>query len=118
MILCLTTPGNTGYSGGPLEISGDLLPNLINIGSPYPNPFNGNVSIPIDIEKQSMVNFFIYDIGGSLVFSSNQNYVPETKNNFLWNGKSNNGKHVSSGTYIININNKASSETKKVVYIK
>ena len=118
MILCLTTPGNTGYSGDPLEISGNPLPDLITIGSPYPNPFNGRVFIPIDIKRQSMINFSIYDIEGSLVFSSNQNYVSGTKNNFLWNGKSNNGKHVSSGTYIININNKASSETKKVVYIK
>ena len=118
MILCLTTPGNTGYSGDPLEISGDLLPGLITIASPYPNPFNGNVSIPIDIKRQSMINFYIYDIEGSLVFSSNQNYAPETKNKFLWNGKSNNGKHVSSGTYLININNNLSSQTKKIVYIK
>ena len=118
MILCLTTPGNTGYSGDPLEISGDLLPGLIKIGSPYPNPFNGNVSIPIDINRQSMINFSIYDIKGLLVFYSNKNYMSGTKNNFLWNGKSNNGKRVSSGTYIININNKASSKTKKVVYIK
>ena len=118
MILCLTTPGNTGYGGGPLEISGDLLPGLIKTGSPYPNPFNGNVSIPIDINRQSMINFSIYDIKGSLVFYSNKNYMSETKNNFLWNGKRNSGQHVSSGTYIININNKASSETKKVVYIK
>ena len=118
MILCLTTPGDTGYNGDPLEISGDLLPGSITIGSPYPNPFNGSVSIPIDINRRSLIDFSIYDVEGSLVFSSKQNYLSETKNYFLWNGKNNSGQHISSGTYIINISSISSNKTKKVIYIK
>ena len=118
MILCLTTPGDTGYNGDPLEISNDPLPSSITIGSPYPNPFNGSVSVPININKSSLINFSIYDIEGSLAYSSSQNYDIRTKMDFLWNGKSNSGEPVSAGIYIIKVDNVSASETKKIVYIK
>ena len=118
MILCLTTPGDTGYNGDPLEISNDFLPSSITIGSPYPNPFNGNVSVPINIIKPSAVHFTIYDVGGSLVFSSNREYNNGIENVFFWDGKNNNGNLVSSGNYYISATSNSFNETKKILFIK
>ena len=118
MILCLTTPGDTGYNGDPLEISNDLLPSSITIGSPYPNPFNGSVSVPINIIKPSAVHFTIYDVGGSLVFSSNRKYNNGIENVFFWDGKNSNGNIVSSGNYYISATNNTFNETKRILFIK
>ena len=118
MILCLTTPGDTGYNGDPLEISNDLLPSSITIGSPYPNPFNGSVSVPINIIKPSVVHFTIYDVGGSLVFSSNRKYNNGIENVFFWDGKNSNGNIVSSGNYYISATNNTFNETKRILFIK
>ena len=118
MILCLTTPGDTGYNGDPLNIEGDLSPITFKIGSPYPNPFNGKVSIPIRLGNKSLVNFNVYDLNGSVVYNSNLNYQAHSENNVFWNGKSNNGSLVSSGTYILKVINGLSVDTKKIIYIK
>ena len=118
MILCLTTPGDTGYNGDPLNIEDDLNPVTFKIGSPYPNPFNGKVSIPIKLGDNSLVNFNVYDLNGSVIYNSNLNYQAHSENNIFWNGKSNNGGLVSSGTYILKVINGLSEETKKIIYIK
>ena len=118
MILCLTTPGDTGYNGDPLKIGGDLSPITFKIGSPYPNPFNGKVSIPIRLSNKSLVNFNVYDLNGSVVYNSNLNYQAHSENNIVWDGNTNNGSLVSSGTYILKVINGLSVDTKKIIYVK
>ena len=118
MILCLTTPGDTGYNGDPLNIESDLSPITFKIGSPYPNPFNGKVSIPIRLGNKSLVNFNVYDLNGSVVYNSNLNYQAHSENNIVWDGNTNNGSLVSSGTYILKVINGLSVDTKKIIYIK
>ena len=118
MILCLTTPGDTGYNGDPLKIEDNKLPQKFQIGHPYPNPFNGRVSIPINTNQNSLINFNVYDINGETVYNSNLTYTAQTYNNIFWDGKSNNGNIVSSGTYLIKIVNGPIIKTKKIIYIK
>jgi len=83
MILCLTTPGDTGYNGVPLSIENEIRPVKFKIGSPYPNPFNGKVSIPIRLGDKSLVNFNVYDLNGSIVYNSNLNYQAHSENNII-----------------------------------
>ena len=118
MILCLTTPSDTGYNGGPLEITSDIHPASISIENPYPNPFNGSVVVPINIMKPSNVQFTIYDLSGGLIFSSSQRYSNIAKNQFFWDGENNSGDIVSSGAYLLSVKNKMFSESKKILFIK
>ena len=118
MILCLTTPGDTGYSGEPLKVRSDQLPQSFQIKPPYPNPFNGRISIPIKINKNSLINFNVYDINGDIVYKSNLTYPPNTEKNIFWNGKNNNGEIVSSGTYLLKIIHGRLTRTTKVIFIK
>jgi flagellar hook assembly protein FlgD len=76
------------------------------------------VSIPINIIKPSVVHFTIYDVGGSVMFSSNRGYNSGVENKFFWDGKNNNGQLVSSGNYYISAANNTFNETRKVLYIK
>jgi hypothetical protein len=118
MILCLTKPEDTGYNGDPLKLSDIQLPQLFQIKPPYPNPFNGRVSIPIKTNENSSINFNVYDINGNIIYKSNWTNHTNREKNIVWNGKNNNGENVSSGTYILKINNGTLIKNTRVMFIK
>ena len=118
MILCMTTPGNTGYSGDPLDIELNGVPGSISVGNAYPNPFNHNVVVPISLEQPGDVHFSVYDIRGHLITSGLNRFLDGGKKNIRWNGTNQDGKSVSAGTYFLRVRNKNLSKTKKIVYLK
>ena len=118
MILCMTTPGNTGYSGDPLDIELNDVPGSISVGHAYPNPFNHNVVVPISLEQPGDVHFSVYDIRGHLITSGLNRFLDGGKKNIRWNGTNQDGKSVSAGTYFLRVRNKNLSKTKKIVYLK
>ena len=118
MILCMTTPGNTGYSGDPLDIELNGVPGSISVGNAYPNPFNHNVVVPISLEQPGDVHFSVYDIRGHLITSGLNRFLDGGKKNIRWNGTNQDGKSVSAGTYFLRVRNKDLSKTKKIVYLK
>ena len=118
MILCLTTPSNTGYSGDPLSIEENNVPLTFGLGNAYPNPFNNNVVLPISLQEPEEIHFSIYDIKGHLINSGVNKFLDRGRNNIRWNGTDRNGKSVSAGTYFLRVSNKDASITKKIVYLK
>ena len=118
MILCLTTPSNTGYSGDPLSIETNNVPLTFSLGNAYPNPFNHNVVLPISLEQPGEVYFSIYDIRGHLITSGLNRFLDGGKKNIRWNGTSQDGRLVSAGTYFFRVRNEDVSKTKKIVYLK
>lgn len=118
MILCLTTPGDTGYNGDPLNISAEVVPNEFLLGYPYPNPFNGRVSIPIEIKNSSVVHYKIFDISGQKVFSSSPSNIEPGNNLVFWSGQNDRGNLVSSGAYVFQIENNNVNEERKILFIK
>ncbi len=118
MILCMTTPSNTGYNGDPLDIELNDVPGSISVGHAYPNPFNHNVVVPISLEQPGDVHFSVYDIRGHLITSGLNRFLDGGKKNIRWNGTNQDGKSVSAGTYFLRVRNKDLSKTKKIVYLK
>ena len=118
MILCMTTPSNTGYNGDPLDIELNDVPGPISIGNAYPNPFNHNVVVLISLEQPGDVHFSVYDIRGHLITSGLNRFLDGGKKNIRWNGTNQDGKSVSAGTYFLRVQNKDLSKTKKIVYLK
>ena len=118
MILCLTTPSNTGYSGDPLSIEENNVLLTFGLRNAYPNPFNNNVVLPISLQEPEEIHFSIYDIKGHLINSGVNKFLDRGRNNIRWNGTDRNGKSVSAGTYFLRVSNKDASITKKIVYLK
>ena len=118
MILCMTTPSNTGYNGDPLDIELNDIPGSISVGHAYPNPFNHNVVVPVSLEQPGDVHFSVYDIRGHLITSGLNRFLDGGKKNIRWNGTNQDGKSVSAGTYFLRVRNKDLSKTKKIVYLK
>ena len=93
-----------------------LLPN-------YPNPFNPETWIPFRAAKDGNASVTIYDINGTIIRLLPIGYV--LAGNYLgpdkaiyWNGKTDAGEYVSSGTYFYQIKLVDYTETRKMIIIK
>jgi len=93
-----------------------LLPN-------YPNPFNPETWIPFRAAKDGNASVTIYDINGRIIRLLPIGYV--LAGNYLgpdkaiyWNGKTDAGEYVSSGTYFYQIKLVDYTETRKMIIVK
>ena len=119
MILCLTTPQNTGYSGEPLQNQIEITPSKLSIGYPYPNPFNHNVHIPLDVSDNENVSYDIFDINGHCVIKKENHYIGKSGNRKItWDGRNQNGQFVSAGTYFIRLEADGFSKSRKILFLK
>ena len=93
-----------------------LLPN-------YPNPFNPETWIPFQLAQDSTVTAKIYDVTGKLIRMIELGHVPagnyvESNRAIYWDGRSENGEQVSSGTYFYQIQADDYTDTRKMVILK
>ena len=73
----------------------------------YPNPFNPETNISLDLKQQANVNISIYNIKGQLIKTVINGSLNPQKYNFEWDGYNNFSKSVSSGIYFckVSVNN-------------
>jgi len=70
----------------------------------YPNPFNPQTTIPFKIIGSSAsVQLLIFDIIGRIVRNLFEGALPPGKYDYVWNGKNDLGKDVSSGIYFYSL---------------
>lgn len=89
----------------------------------YPNPFNPETWIPYQLATEGDVTIVIYDSGGQLVRSLELGsqppglYVTQEKAAY-WDGRSDTGEWVSSGTYFYHLQVGNYSVAKKMIILK
>ena len=89
----------------------------------YPNPFNPETWIPYHLSQGSEVIINIYDTTGKIIRSLDMGfqsfgYYASRDNSAYWDGRTENGEQVSSGTYFYQINAGGYTETRKMVILK
>ncbi len=84
----------------------------------YPNPFNPDTKIYMNIDKNSYCNLDIYNIRNEKVKSIYDGHLSKGNHEFVWQGKDEFGKDVASGTYIISLKSPDTSINKKCVLLK
>ena len=93
-----------------------LLPN-------YPNPFNPETWIPFELNQGSDVKLTIYDMAGRLVrrldigFQEAGNYLRRGRA-IYWDGRTQSGEQVASGTYFYTLKTKGYVSTQKMIILK
>ena len=101
----------------------ERLPARTRLLANYPNPFNPETLIPFQLAKDSIVRITIYDSTGKQVklIDLGQlvagNYVEPGKA-ILWDGKTDNGELVASGSYFYQIESENYREIRKMVIAK
>jgi hypothetical protein len=106
-------------SGGLIELSSKTTAVLdlenIKVGSIYPNPFTDCLHIPILSKNGSTpITLHIFDITGRLVLEQHINTNSLLNHEFIWDGKTADGKELSNGTYFMSIEYPSGKSIRKV----
>jgi hypothetical protein len=82
---------------GPPAVAEDFK-----LGAPYPNPFNSEVTIPLEIARgPKLVDIRIYNVLGQEVRVFGNVLYTAGQHRIVWDGRSNTGESVTSGQYFV-----------------
>jgi hypothetical protein len=76
------------------------LPSEIKVGPNYPNPFNPETVIPIELPKTMEVKITIYDILGRTIKTLYDGMMESGRHYLRWDGKDSDGNLTASGIYL------------------
>jgi hypothetical protein len=92
------------------------------LGQNYPNPFNPATTIYFSIDgtigTKHPVNLTIYELRGRRVRKLIDSELEPGSHSVIWDGREDNGQHVSSGIYLYTLRSGGSTITKKMVVLK
>jgi hypothetical protein len=112
-----------GHFGGDTvsvsEPQPPLLPDSPFNLSNYPNPFNGQTIISYYLDKDTRVSLHIYSIMGHLVMPLvNKEIQSQGEHKYIWEGRDERGKAVSTGVYFYELYADDSRESKAMIMLK
>jgi len=96
----------------------EMMPTAYGLSQNYPNPFNPTTTIEFALPEASEISLEIYNLLGQKVRTLVNGYVPAGYINTSWDGMDQNGKEISSGTYIYRLQTADQSFSKKMVLMK
>lgn len=105
----------------PTSIEDEYLPvpKITQLKQNYPNPFNPETTISFDLASAGEVSLDIFNIKGQLVKRLAQDQkLPAGSHSFVWDGKDDSGKNLSSGIYLYRLQNGKYSHSKKMIMMK
>ena len=106
------------FASTSIEQPDVILPKSAKLYSPYPNPFNGRLSIPFDVNLAQLPNISIYNIEGKRIFTKNLSGNDINRGKIYWNVNDNETHNPSSGIYIVKLYTRTNSKSSKIMFIK
>ena len=94
------------------------IPMSFSVSNAYPNPFNPQTHIQIDLSVSEKINVFIYDINGRFVKTLLNGKINAGQHVLTWNGLDGNGNPASSGTYLVRLKGEKEESWQKVTLLK
>ena len=95
-----------------------IFPESPRLFSPFPNPFNGRLTINFDVDFALSAKISIYSINGIKVFSKKISNADKNKGRIYWEPKNNFEENLSSGIYIVELSSEVFSASSKIMFIK
>jgi histidinol-phosphate aminotransferase len=80
-----------------------LLPHTLAVNATYPNPFNATCNIELSIPGTEPVILAIYDVAGRKIRALETARLGPGVHQVTWDGRDHTGRHVASGTYVLNL---------------
>lgn len=94
------------------------LPTVYQLYPNYPNPFNPDTRIRLDIPATSNGRLEIYDLQGRLVRSLWSGTLSAGRYQYSWNSRDEHGRSVSSGLYFCRFASPSYTATQKMMLLK
>ena len=104
-------------------ILSEEIPTQTQLLANYPNPFNPETWIPFELHQDTNVSLTIYDLSGDQIRRIDLGHTLAGKHikkdqSIYWDGRSDTGEKVSTGTYFYTIQTDEYSATRKMVILK
>ena len=96
-----------------VEIGEAVIPKNIKISAPFPNPFNPQTAIQIELNENMHLYAAVFDINGRVVKQLINGYLQKGNHEVTFNNKG-----LTSGIYFIRIEGEGIQHTSKVVLLK
>ena len=106
---------------GPDDVTGDDTPGVPEatyLHQNVPNPFNPVTKIAFGLNEPAYVSLGIFDSAGRVVRVLVDGNRPAGRYEETWDGRTNNGRTVSSGVYFYRLTASPFSQTKKMVLLR
>lgn len=82
----------------PVNTEDDATPTAFTLGSPYPNPARGTVTVILALDQAQHVRVEVFDLLGRRVQTLHDGLLPATAHRFALNGA-----RLPSGTYVVRV---------------
>jgi hypothetical protein len=96
----------------------DLSPGSFRLLGNYPNPFNPETVIPIQISTPGYVSLQIYNISGQMVRHLVNEELGRGYYSVLWDGRDESGRSMSSGAYVARLTSNGRIATQRMLMVK
>lgn len=102
-----------------IHIDVDGAPQMTELKPAVPNPFNPSTQIYYDLSEESLVRITVYDLSGRIVKTLIPGKMQQPGSyNIYWNGNTENGVSVSTGTYLVVMDTGEYRKVQKVMMLK
>ncbi len=83
-----------------------------------PNPFNSTVRVGFTLPTTERVLLAVYDVSGRRLKTLRDSMLPAGRYEIEWDGRTDEGRPASSGTYFVRLESSDTSETVKAVLLR
>jgi FlgD Ig-like domain/Protein of unknown function (DUF1565) len=84
----------------------------------YPNPFNPETQFVFNLPETGRVKLAVYNLKGQFVKELTDAILLAGENRFIWNGRDEHDRKVSSGVYLVRMKTSKEAVSKKIMLIK
>jgi len=103
---------------GPISVTVAGVPGNYSLAQCYPNPFNPETAINFSLKEAGKVSLRIYNLNGQVIRTLVDSEKTAGSYSVMWNGTTDQGARVSSGTYLYTLKVNGFEETKKMSFMK
>jgi subtilisin-like proprotein convertase family protein len=107
------------FPGTMTPVEEDLtLPKALSLDGNYPNPFNPMTQIRFSLPSDQRVELAVYDLRGQKVATLVRDALRAGRHQVTWLGQDDNGRQVSSGTYVYRLTADGRTLANKMLLLK
>ena len=105
-------------AGGCPPVAVGDTPRAARLGQNYPNPFNPETSIPFSLARDGRVTLRVYDVSGHFVATLLDENRAAGDHVARWDGRDARGRASASGVYLVRLQARGTTETRKIALLK
>jgi hypothetical protein len=94
------------------------LPGHFRLKGNYPNPFNPSTVIEYGLTASAHVTIEIFNVGGKRVRSSGTLRQSAGEHSYVWDGRDQQGRAVSSGVYLYRVSSAGDTQVRRMLLLK